>query len=275
MDEYKFDVEKITAEIVLWIQNWMAKNGNERTKVLIGVSGGKDSSATSALLVKALGKDRVIGVMMPNGEQKDISDSQTLVSHLGIKNYTVNIAKAYDGIQSAFTDAKIVKNIGKTGENEKQQTNDSFSSVFKTNTPARLRMVTLYGIAGQIGNCRVVNTCNLSEDLVGYSTFYGDAAGDFAPINKLTTEEVVAIGDYLGLPLSLTHKAPSDGMCGKTDEDNLGFTYHEVNELARKNIKGTNYEKIISKYKANLFKIKIINLPCYKPDLPLFLDEDE
>ena len=260
MSEYNFDVKKVTAEVIEWIQKWISENGNERTKVIIGVSGGKDSSVVSALMVKALGKDRVIGVMMPNGEQKDISDSQTLVSHLGIKNYTVNIAKAYEGIQSAFADAGVI------------QTNDSFSSIFKTNTPARLRMTTLYGIGAQIGNCRIVNTCNLSEDLVGYSTFYGDAAGDFAPINKLTTEEVVAIGDYLGLPSFLTHKAPSDGMCGKTDEDNLGFTYHEVNEIARKNEKGLNYEKIIAKYKANLFKVKIIALPCYRPELPLFLE---
>ena len=260
MSEYNFDVKKVTAEVIEWIQKWISENGNERTKVIIGVSGGKDSSVVSALMVKALGKDRVIGVMMPNGEQKDISDSQTLVSHLGIKNYTVNIAKAYEGIQSAFADAGVI------------QTNDSFSSIFKTNTPARLRMTTLYGIGAQIGNCRIVNTCNLSEDLVGYSTFYGDAAGDFAPINKLTTEEVVAIGDYLGLPSSLTHKAPSDGMCGKTDEDNLGFTYHAVNEIARKNEKGLNYEKIIAKYKANLFKVKIIALPCYRPELPLFLE---
>ena len=262
MSEYNFDVAKITAEVVEWIQKWISKNGNDQTKVVVGVSGGKDSSVVSALMVKALGKERVIGVMMPNGEQKDISDSQALVNHLGIKNFTVNIAKAYSGIQVAFAEAGV----------SESSSNDSFSAVFKTNTPARLRMTTLYGIGAQIGNCRVANTCNLSEDLVGYSTFYGDAAGDFAPINKLTTEEVVAIGDYLGLPSSLTHKAPSDGMCGKTDEDNLGFTYHEVNELARKNIKGENAEKILAKYKANLFKVKIIALPCYRPDLPLFLE---
>ena len=272
MSEYNFDVKKITEEVIAWIQKWISENGNERTKVIIGVSGGKGSSVVSALMVKALGKDRVIGVMMPNGQQKDISDSQTLVSHLGIKNYTVNIAKAYEGIQSAFIESGIAENMENFANSATKLTNDSFTSVFKTNTPARLRMVTLYGIAAQIGNCRVVNTCNLSEDLVGYSTFYGDAAGDFAPINKLTTEEVVAIGDYLGLPSSLTHKAPSDGMCGKTDEDNLGFTYHEINEIARKNEKGPNYEKILAKYKSNLFKVKIIALPCYRPDLPLFLE---
>ena len=221
------------------------ENGNENTKVIVGVSGGKDSSVVSALLVRALGKERVIGVMMPNGEQKDISDSQKLVSHLGIKKFTVNIAKAYFGLQTAFEEAgAILDDTGDklTDDDFHFSSEKSFSPVFKTNTPARLRMVTLYALAAQIGNCRVVNTCNLSEDLVGYSTFYGDAAGDFAPINKLTTEEVVAIGDYLGLPSSLTHKAPSDGMCGKTDEDNLGFTYHEVNELARKNLKGENAE---------------------------------
>ena len=276
MNEYNFDVEKITAEVVEWIQKWISDNGNERTKVVIGISGGKDSSVVSALLVRALGKERVIGVMMPNGEQKDISDSQTIVSYLGIQNFTVNIAKAYLGIQSAFEEAGAVFD----DDIEDRLSNDSllfssersFSPVFKTNTPARLRMVTLYGLAAQIGNCRVVNTCNLSEDLVGYSTFYGDAAGDFAPINKLTTEEVVAIGDYLGLPQKLTHKAPSDGMCGKTDEDNLGFTYHEVNCLARKNLKGENAEKILAKYRANLFKVQIISLPCYRPNLPLFLE---
>lgn len=261
MFEYNFDVKKITDEVVEWIKNWLCENGNDKTKVIVGVSGGKDSSVVSALLVRAIGKERVIGVMMPNGEQKDISDSQKMVAHLGIENFTVNIESAYAGLLSAFSGAGVW-----------EAENPAPSSVFRTNTPARLRMTTLYGIAAQIGNCRVVNTCNLSEDLVGYSTFYGDAAGDFAPVNKLTTEEVVAIGDYLALPSSLTHKAPSDGMCGKTDEDNLGFSYHEVNEIARKNKMGANAEKIISRYKANLFKVKIINLPCYRPELPLFLE---
>ena len=240
---YNFDVAKITNEVIAWIQKWISENGNNQTKVIVGISGGKDSSVVSSLLVKALGSERVIGVMMPNGVQKDISDSKMIADFLKIQNFTVNIEKSYEGLQVAFKNAGILNNQ-----------NGDFSSAFKTNTPARLRMVTLYGLAAQIGNCRVVNTCNLSEDLVGYSTFYGDAAGDFAPINKLTTEEVVAIGDYLGLPKSLTHKAPSDGMCGKTDEDNLGFTYHEVNELARKNEKSKNAEKILAKYKGNLFK---------------------
>ncbi len=257
---YNFDAEKTGQQLIKWIQDWVKANGNENTKIVIGVSGGKDSSTVSALLVKALGKDRVIGVMMPNGEQKDISDSQAVIAHLGIKSFTVNIEKAYKGLTEAFCQTGVISS------------SDELAPAFRTNTPARLRMTTLYGIGAQIGNCRIVNTCNLSEDLQGYSTFYGDSAGDFAPIRMLTTEEVVAIGDWLGLPQSLTHKAPSDGMCGKTDEDNLGYTYHEVNELARKNKKGPNADKILARYKANLFKIKIIDLPCFKPDLPLFME---
>jgi NAD+ synthase len=225
---------------------------------VIGISGGKDSAVTAKLLVDALGKDRVFGVLLPNGEQKDISDSQKVVDFLQIKNITVNIQNAYKGLTNEL-------------ETHLPQASYSYQN-YSTNTPARIRMTTLYGIAALLGNAMVANTCNLSEDIMGYSTFYGDSAGSFAPVSKLTTDEVVAMGDYAGLPHEITHKAPSDGMCGKTDEDNLGFTYHEVNELARKNIKGENSEKIIAKYKANLFKVKIIDLPCYRPDLPLFLE---
>ena len=140
---------------------------------------------------------------------------------------------------------------------------------YRTNTPARIRMTTLYGIGAILGNAMVANTCNLSEDVMGYSTFYGDSAGSFAPICKLTTDEVVALGDFAGLPKEITHKAPSDGMCGKTDEDNLGWTYHEVNELIRENKKGKHYEKIIERWKKNKFKLDIIRLPCFIPELPV------
>ena len=258
--DYEFSVEKTVDELTCWLKNWFTANGNSETKAVVGISGGKDSSTVAALLVHPLGVERVIGVLMPNGEQKDISDSKALVSHLGIKNFMVNIADAVTGLKNAFVKGGIIAD------------GNEFAPAFNTNTPARIRMSVLYGVAAQLGNCRVANTCNLSEDLQGYSTFYGDSAGDFAPIRMLTTEEVIAVGKFLGLPDFLMDKAPSDGMCGKTDEDNLGYTYHEVNELARLNKKGANAEKIINRYKANLFKIKIIDLPCYKPDLPLFLE---
>lgn len=260
MTEYKFDAEKWTPLVIQWIKDWMSENGSENTRVVIGLSGGKDSSVVAALLEKALGRERVVGVFMPDGEQKDISDSFALAEHLNLRTFTVNIHQAYEGLRSEFSAAGIAPS------------SESFSPAFRTNTPARLRMTVLYGIAAQLGDCRVVNTCNLSEDLQGYSTFYGDSAGDFSPLRMFTTDEVVAIGDFLGLPEFLTHKAPSDGMCGKTDEDNLGYTYREVNLIARQNIRGENAEKIIARYKANRFKVRILNLPCFKPDLPLFFE---
>ena len=250
------DIELLTANLLCWEQDWFSANGNETTKAIVGISGGKDSSVVAASLVKAIGKDRVIGVMMPNGEQKDISDSIKVCELLGIKNVTIDISKGYLPLSEEIT-AKL--GIEPTPAST-------------TNSPARARMLTLYDIAGRIGNCRVANTCNLSEDVLGYSTFYGDSAGDFAPLRYLTTEEVVALGDNLGLPRDLTHKTPSDGMCGKSDEDNLGFTYKEVNELVRKGVAGPNYEKILQKYKATCYKTKIINIPGYDPYLPNFLE---
>jgi len=262
MEEYIFNVEQHTQKCVEWLRDWMSKNGNDNTKVIIGISGGKDSSVTAALLREAFGADRVFGVMMPNGEQKDISDSIKVCEHLGIKNITIDISKGYDPITEEIT--------AKLGVEP--------SDASKTNSPARMRMLTLYDIAGRIGNCRVVNTCNRSEDIVGYATFYGDSAGDFSPINHLTTEEVIAIGDYLGLPKELTHKTPTDGMSLnedgslKSDEDKLGVSYKEINDLIRRGVKAditvAVAEEIARKFRGSRFKLDIIQLPYYDPKLP-------
>lgn len=246
-----FDVEKITAACIAWIQEWFRKNGNAETKAIIGISGGKDSTVVAGLLVKALGADRVIGVLMPNGVQADIEDSKRVVSHLGIKHYIININDAYKGLTKA---------LNESGLEETPQ--------YISNTPARLRMTTLYGIGAMIGNCRVANTCNRSEDVQGYSTHYGDSAGDFAPVCRLTTEEVVAMGDYIGMPNDLTHKVPSDGMCGKTDEDNLGWKYSEINRIIRFNEHTEHYDAIVNRYKWNKFKLEIVRLPAFEPGLP-------
>lgn len=256
---YNFDVEKTYKDCVEWIKTWFKQNTCEKTMAVIGISGGKDSAVTAKLLVDALGKDRVFGVLLPNGEQKDISDSQKVVDFLQIKNITVNIQNAYKGLTNEL-------------ETHLPQASYSYQN-YSTNTPARIRMTTLYGIAALLGNAMVANTCNLSEDIMGYSTFYGDSAGSFAPVSKLTTEEVVAMGDYAGLPHEITHKAPSDGMCGKTDEDNLGWTYHEVNELIREDKKGPHYEKILERWKKNKFKLEILQLPCFIPDLPVHIKD--
>ena len=198
--------------IVKWIRTQVPEGG----KAVLGISGGKDSTIAAALCVKALGADNVVGVMMPNGFQHDIEDSLDVCHYLGIINFTINIG---DTVRSLCGEIDEAYDYDKCCID---------NPMIKTNLPARIRMTTLYAVAALYSNSRVVNTCNFSEDFVGYSTKYGDAAGDFSPLGGLTVREVLAIGDALGLPYSLVHKAPSDGMCGKTDEDNLGFTYEQL-----------------------------------------------
>lgn len=232
-----FDVEKTTAECVRWIQDFFEENGKGCNAVL-GISGGKDSSVTAALCVRALGKERVIGVLMPCGEQSDIDKAHLLVETLGIRSVIVNIKDAVDGITNAIP--------------------FELSEQSRVNLPARVRMATVYAVS-QSFNGRVANTCNLSEDWVGYSTRYGDAAGDFGPLAHLTVQEVKEIGRYLGLPDALVEKAPSDGLCGLTDEDKLGFTYAVLDRYIRTgeiDDPGTK-EKIDRLHRINLFKLSM------------------
>lgn len=241
-----FNVEKVTKDCVEWIQDFFAKNGPDCNAV-VGISGGKDSSVVAALCVAALGKDRVIGVLMPCGEQADIDMSLLLVKHLGIKHYVVNIEDAVKGLTGAIKDVEL-------------------STQAKTNLPPRVRMTTLYAVSQSV-NGRVANTCNLSEDWVGYSTRYGDSVGDFSPLSKLTVAEVKEIGSYLGLPDVLVNKVPIDGLCGKTDEENLGFTYAVLDRYIREGIceDAALKEKIDSMHKRNLFKLEL--MPVFQPEL--------
>lgn len=240
-----FDVEKVTEECVQWIRDFFENNG-KGCNAVIGISGGKDSSVVAALCVAALGKDRVIGVLMPNGEQQDIDMARLLVSHLGIKSYEVNVKAAIEGIKNAIP-----------GELE-------LSNQSVVNLPPRIRMTTLYAVS-QSCNGRVANTCNLSEDWVGYSTRYGDSVGDFSPCSNLTVQEVKAVGRYLGLPEVLVEKVPIDGLCGKTDEDNLGFTYAELDRYIREGVIDNEEHKAIidRKHVANLFKLQL--MPVFVP----------
>ena len=213
-----FDAKKVKDQAVQWIRDWFEVNGKGCNAVL-GVSGGKDSSIVAALCVEALGKDRVIGVTMPNGVQKDISDSMKLINHLGIRYCNVNIGSAYQALMG-----EVKEQLGTLDAEVSNQT--------VINMPPRLRMTAVYAVS-QSMNGRVANTCNLSEDWVGYSTRYGDSAGDFAPLGGLTVQEVLAVGMELGLPRELVYKTPSDGLCGKSDEDNLGFTYAVLDRYIR------------------------------------------
>ncbi len=233
------------------IQEWIRQTVGTAT-VVIGVSGGKDSSVVAALCVAALGKERVHGVLMPCHKQSDIDKSLLLVNTLGIDYEIVDIGPAYDALTSEIKD--------KTGKEE-------LSLLYTSNTPARLRMVTLYGIAATIGNARVVNTCNLSEDYVGYSTKFGDAAGDFSPLSHFTCNEVIRLGEMLGLPEELTHKVPSDGMCGLSDEDRFGFTYATLDAYLRDGVKPDEktLERIESMHRAGLHKLRL--MPSYEPEV--------
>lgn len=242
-----FNAEKVKNQCVEWIKNFFEENG-KGCNAVVGISGGKDSSIAAALCVEALGKDRVIGVLMPCGEQHDIDMAQLLVNHLGIKHYIVNIKDAVEGLKNSMPkDLEI-------------------STQTVTNIPPRIRMTTLYAIS-QSCNGRVCNTCNLSEDWVGYSTRYGDAAGDFSPMSHLTVTEVKEIGRLLGLPDVLVDKVPIDGLCGKTDEENLGFTYAELDIYIRTGeIEDKAKKEIIDrKHKMNLFKLEL--MPSFKPEL--------
>lgn len=243
-----FDALKVKNDIVDWIRAWFNENG-KGCNAVVGISGGKDSSIVAALCVEALGKDNVIGVLMPNGVQHDIDMAQLLVSHLGIKSVTVNIKSSYDALYKEVEEA-----IG------------DISVQTKNNLPPRLRMSALYAVSQSV-NGRVANTCNLSEDWVGYSTRYGDNAGDFSPLSKLTVQEVKAIGRELGLPEILIEKPPIDGLCGKTDEDNLGFTYAVLDKYIRTGVceDEETKQRIDWMHKLNLFKLEYMPVFEYTP----------
>lgn len=246
-----FDAKKIKNEIVEWIRNWFEQNGKDCMAV-VGISGGKDSSVVAALCVEALGKDRVIGVLMPNGHQSDITDAYKLCELLNIKSIEVNIKETVDSVYDAIRYGVY--------DNTRQGFDELNISVqSRINLPPRIRMATLYAISQSV-NGRVANTCNLSEDWVGYATKYGDAAGDFSPLSQLTVTEVKAIGRELGLPSELVDKTPTDGLCGKTDEDNLGFTYAELDAYIRDGIEPSEEvkAKIDSMHEKNLFKLQLM-----------------
>ena len=243
-----FCAEKVKNDVVLWIRDFFANNGKGCVAV-VGISGGKDSSVVTALCVEALGRDRVLGVLMPCGVQHDIDCAKALVEHLGIKHFVVNIKDTVDAVKSS-----LPKEL-------------ALSEQTVNNIPPRVRMTTLYAVSQSV-NGRVANTCNLSEDWVGYSTRYGDSVGDFSPLSRLTVAEVKEIGRALGLPEMLIEKTPIDGLCGKTDEDNLGFTYAVLDRYIRTGeIDDAETKMLIDKkHKNNLFKLELMPVFEYLPE---------
>lgn len=242
---YSFNPEKAANKCIEWIRRWFEENGSGCSAV-IGISGGKDSSVAATLCAKALGAERVIGVLMPQGEQFDIDYSHELCELLGIRKIEVNIGETVAALKAAFPFEPSVQTA--------------------TNIPPRIRMTVLYAVS-QSNNGRVANTCNLSEDWVGYSTRYGDAAGDFSPLAHLTVGEVKQIGRALGLPASLVDKTPADGLCGKSDEENLGFTYAVLDRYIRTGEieDAKTKERIDRLHVLNRFKLEVI--PSFDPSV--------
>lgn len=246
-----FNAEKATKQLIDWIKEYFAGHGDENTTAVLGISGGKDSLVAAALCACALGPERVIGVMMPNGVQVDIQDAIDTINYLGIKGLRINIG-----------------DMCKAQYDELKRNGVELTSMITTNVPARMRMLTLYSIAAA-NHGRVVCTSNESESYVGYSTKYGDNVGDFAPLKGLTASEVLAIGEYLELSNNLLYKAPADGMTGKTDEEVLGFSYKELDAYIR--------DKIVPKSVETLRKIKMRyrNSSHKRGHMPVFYFYDE
>ena len=252
MDMTYFNAEKTRDNLVQWIKDWFEKNG-PTSKAVLGISGGKDSTIVAALCARAIGKERVLGVLMPNGEQKDIDDSIRVCETLGIQNITVNINDAYKGV------ANNVLWALKGWYNYTQ-----LSEQTTINIAPRLRMTTLYAVSQTVGG-RVINTSNKSEAMTGYFTRWGDECGDMKPLINLTKNEVVAIGLTMDeIPRDLVEKAPADGLTGKTDEDKIGFSYDALDNYLRciKN-DGDVDKKIEARIFSTSFKRKPI--PAFDP----------
>ena len=251
---YEFDAKKMKDKVVQWIREFFEKNG-PKSKAVVAISGGKDSSVVAALCVEALGKDRVFGVLLPQGQQADIDASLLLVKHLGIDYKIINIKETCDAMEAAV-EASLEGGLSKQA---------------KTNMPARIRMATTYAVSQTLDG-RVANTCNLSEDWVGYATRYGDGAGDFSPLSKFTVQEVKAIGRELGLPEELVDKVPIDGLSGLTDEENLGFTYADLDRYLREGVCEPELKKKLdSKRRGSKFKLEI--MPSYNPEIPILAED--
>lgn len=247
-----FNAKEVKEQLIKWIRDFFDKNGKD-CRAVIGISGGKDSSVVAALCKEALGENRVVGVLMPNKDQKDIQDSHDLVNLLRIPFFRIDISKSVNGILDflRMSDYYFFPN----GNENFSSSSFEVSEQTKINLPARIRMATLYAVSQSV-NGRVANTSNYSEIYIGYSTRWGDSIGDFAPLANLTSDEVIAIGLECGLPERLVKKTPSDGLSGKTDEDNLGFTYEILNKYIKTGICEdlTVKEKIDKMHNKNKFK---------------------
>lgn len=292
----EFNAKKTVDALTEWIRDFFAETGGKIA--VVGISGGKDSSVVAALCARALGPENVIGVTMPNGGQKDWKDQDNLVEYLGIRKLEFDIDAITNAFRETAADACIAtpgfsieesntvpEDMWNTPEGNYKLDEPLVDGTVEMDTqlyelprtaainmPARVRMTTLYMIAQSLNeSARVANTCNLSEDWTGWATRYGDGAGDFSPLANLTASEVCLLGLYLGLPEHLIFKAPADGLTDKTDEDNFGFTYEELDLYIRigghASIPEETMHKINAMHARN--KFKMFMPPTFKSGQPI------
>lgn len=237
---------------------WIRKNHiPSSVKWVVGISGGKDSTVVAASSAKKFGKENVIGVTLPCDGQRDFDDSLKVISHLGIRHVNIDIGDAVrsilDGVENNAIDV-------------------SYDT--KTNLPARVRMSTLYAVAQSVGGI-VLNTCNLTEDILGYCSMFGDNCGSYAPIRGLTVTEVIELGDWLGVPRELTHKTPVDGLQPLSDEEKLGMKYADVDAFIRRGEGSEELkQKVREMYLRNKFKCEIVNVPGCEMRFPNFVSNN-
>ena len=259
------DARKEKEHIIKWIRDWFAENG-PKANAVVGISGGKDSTIVAALLAEALGKERVYGILMPQDVQSDLDDAKKVVKTLGINTMIINVGEPVRKLKEQLLSA--ADPFDDDPDNSRKIFTE-LSNDTNINIPPRIRMTTLYAVAASLPNGgRVANTCNRSEDYIGYSTKYGDAAGDFSPISDYLVTEVKQIGheiEALSSISELIEKTPSDGLCGYSDEDKIGFTYAVLDkyvltgECEDSRIKA----KIDRMHAANIHKLKTIPM-CKK-----------
>lgn len=252
------ELESLTDRLIDWTLEAMKNSGGN--SAVIGISGGKDSSVAAALCVKSLGSENVVGILMPDGIQSDISFAEELCEILGIKCKTVNIEPMTSAFLNSLKDLKgdIIPDVTR-------QT--------VLNFPPRIRMTLLYAVSQSINGSRVINTSNISEDWIGYATIYGDTTGAFSPLGTLTSDEVIQVGEFLGLPDKFTFKVPSDGLTGQTDEDIFGFSYEVLNRYIRE---GVCEDKAIKERIDNMHKFsrhKFLPIVMFDSGLPIVADD--
>lgn len=243
-----FNPDKEAARVVTWTRQFLDEFHDR--PLVIGISGGKDSTITAAALAEAVGPNRILGVLLPNGKQNDIGVARRVCDFLEIQHVQLNIFPMYDAMLR-----QIKLNIP-------NMRNEVFNSIVRSNAPCRCRTTMLYTIANQFHG-RVVNTCNLSESYVGYDTKWGDQCGDFNLFQDYTASEVKAMGYSLGVAKEFIEKAPDDGMCGQTDEERWGFTYEYLDAWLR-STRGHENEtdrKIIEMHQAAMHKLLAVKLP--------------